>query len=198
MKFYWRALFLVPGFIPLSSYSAEFVNYERSVRHQMSLNAGYSSLNINKVAGSAQSFRPNFDYFVSPRFTIDLGYLSMPDQNGQMLMSGYDVGSKIFLFSSGTESLISGDGMYVQSYSNWSHYLYLAYCSRTLYLTKTQIAYAGLSLGYGLNWNIGRSMGKNLFKDLFSNFAVYREGLKSKSSDEISIIHLLVGMGVNI
>ncbi len=161
--------------------------------------AGITSFQLdgNNESTTANSYRGGYNHFVSPNISLHGGYYSVTAlQTGKTLLSGFDVGSRLYLFSPGVRQKIRTNNILIETSSEIMHYLNISYVQRTLSIGDNQLGYSGYGLGYGLSIATGYFLDISFLKEFNINIEVQSEQLSAFESPSATATNLLVGIEI--
>jgi len=195
-RYTWLIVALI-ALLPSNSFAAQLTaEYSESYRSQFLLQGAQATLKIKDQDISGQAFRPAFDYFLTKKIAAQVGYFNMPSsKDGSSLLYGFDIGLKIYPFSPAAETTTVVDGVRFKSWSAWSHYFLIAYRSRTLSLSSSQVGYGGFGLAYGVNWHLERIKFIPLGHRYFINAEAGLDTLAAVSGSDIQATIFSLGLG---
>lgn len=144
-------------------------------------------------------FRGGGNYFLSSKVSLNGSYYSATNlATAQTLLSGFDIGSRLYLFSPGASQTIQSKNLKIEVSSAINHYLSLQYVQRELSLPTTQVNYSGFSMGYGLAASLGHYLDIPFLKPYYVNLEVNYETLSAPQRANGSTMNYLGGLEVSL
>lgn len=143
--------------------------------------------------------RAGGNYFITPKTSISGSYYSATNLvTAQTLLSGFDFGSRMYLFSPGVSQTIRSESVKIEVYSALNHYLSLQYVQRNLTVLTTQVSYSGFSAGYGVATSIGRLVHMELLNSYYLNLQVSYESMSAPQRANASTMNFLAGLELSL
>jgi hypothetical protein len=158
---------------------------------------GYTTLGLANISDktTANSYRGGYNYFISEKVSIQLGYYSLTSLlSGKTLLSGFDGGTRIYLFSPNINQTLRSETLIIDTFSYVTHYLNLNFVQRTLSLGENQIGYSGYGLGYGLSLSLKTFFSWPLIEMYNLNVEVQTESFSAFGSPDGSVTNILAGI----
>ena len=159
--------------------------------------SGYTALSLDNVSAkvTANSYRGGYNYFLSEKVSVQLGYYSLTSLlTGRTLLAGFDGGTRIYLFSPNINQTLRSETLIIDTFSYVTHYLNLNFVQRTLSLGENQIGYSGYGLGYGISLSLRSFFSWPLVEMYNLNMEVQSESFSAFGSPDGSVTNFLAGM----
>lgn len=169
---------------------------ERSLEREVVGQASMSTIQFGETVISGLGMHAQAGLFVTKKVSFHAGYFSMADATGSTVLSGFDATMRWFLFSPGSSVRLEGDGKSIYRYSSITHYALVSYRLRQLYTEETTPQFSGFSVGYGMNWFLGRTFSWSLLDKFFANIEIDAGKLSEPLGTESQVANVTFGMGL--
>lgn len=176
--------------------SASAVTLTKSYKNQVNSSIVYTQIDSDQIVIDGPAFRVDFDAFLTPKLAFEVGYFNLNTSTGTTLLSGFEVASKWYPFSIGSEVSVSGDGVSIDASTLWNQYVLLGYRFRDLNYSGKRTSYSGFGYGAGVNWFVGKHLTFVPWSSVYLNFELSKDQLSTDLGKRLNAVNVLAGLGI--
>lgn len=184
-------------FFQSDAHAAE-IGFDQRLDREVLVQGTYSSVNLGKTSIVGLGFHISGGIFITPKLSINAGYLNTTNGEGATVLNGFDTAFRWFPIANGSSVVKTGEGKRLVSRPIFTHYLLFGYRLRELAVEKESIRYSGFNYGMGMNVFFGRVWNLSFAESTFINVEFDKGGLSSPQNIKSDTSNISLGLGIMI